>query len=76
MATKRKMNAGLANYLANKKKGTVVKTTVKVDKLTAGDMKDPMGVIPPQMVTAIKNSRKGKIPAGLAKYMASKKGKK
>ena len=34
-----------------------------------------MPMLPHQMVTAIKNSRKGQIPAGLAKYIASHKKK-
>jgi hypothetical protein len=33
----------------------------------------PMAVLPHQMVAAIKASPKGKIPAGLAKYIAAKK---
>lgn len=33
----------------------------------------PMVPMSPSMVTAIKSSRKGKIPAGLAKYLAAKK---
>ena len=42
-----------------------MKAPKKVVKKSAG--------IPHQMVTAIKNSPKGKIPAGLAKYLAAKK---
>jgi hypothetical protein len=64
------MNAGFAAYLAKKKTG-------KTDKLTPGDTVDPtmnpMAVLPNQMVSAIKKSPAGVIPAGLAKYVASKK---
>lgn len=35
-----------------------------------------VATLSPSMVTAIKNSPKGKIPAGLAKYMAGKKSSK
>lgn len=59
----------------------VAKKATKVDFAPKGDNPKGKGDVvppvslPPRMVTAIKNSPKGKLPAGLAKYMANKKKK-
>lgn len=45
----------------------------KVDKLTPGDTIDPKKVLTPRMVASIKASPKGKMPPGLARYMANRK---
>jgi len=42
-------------------------------KQSPAEEKTDYPALPHQMVTAIRNSKKGKVPAGLAKYMTSKK---
>lgn len=64
------MPQGLANYLANKR-GSQPSNPVTPQQFSPQG--HPMVPMSPSMVGAIKASPKGKIPAGLAKYLASKK---
>ena len=59
-----KLNAGLAAYLAKKNGNMVTPTT------PSGV---PMMPMHPQMLASIKASPKGKLPAGLQRYLANKK---
>lgn len=64
-----KLNAGLAAFLANKRAGQQP-TTIGVQS------NNPMVAMSPSMLSTIKASPKGKLPPGLARYMAAKnKGK-
>ncbi len=69
------MNTGLANYLAQKKAKYGIKPSpISNAPMVAGQSSSvPMAPMGPQMVSAIKQSPKGVIPAGLAKYLANKK---
>lgn len=65
-----KMPQGLANYLANKR-GSQPSNPVTPQQFSPQG--HPMVPMSPAMVRAIKASPKGKIPAGLARYLANKK---
>lgn len=63
----------MAAARAAKKTGASAAASVAAPTAPTAPQPTAAAVISPSMVTAIRNSPKGKIPAGLAKYMASKK---
>jgi hypothetical protein len=68
--------AGLAAYLARKRQGSVSSTVTPSGPTPMSPNGYPMIPLHPQMVAAIKRAPKGKLPPGLAAYIAAHKKKK
>lgn len=68
-----KIPTGLANYLASKKARYGIKSNMPASPMNSPMSQHPMVPMSPSMVSAIKASPKGKIPAGLARWLAKHK---